>query len=282
MGIGRVSPELGLAYHGLMKRALLAIVCLSLACATSDDGSSAGSSETGSITTSSTTTSSTTTSSTTGDGDGDMAGDGDGDATSGDGDGDMGGDGDGDMASTGPKFDLGREPDLAPPELIPVKDLPNLVSITFYERTGGNAPAEFTFLVEGPELSVRLDDPLANGNFDIDGATGEFYDVYYSDEDGGFELEGSYLTISGTFGQTLPAGGGLNLAEISLNFSDDTLEFGNYVASFVALGDNAVPENVENAIDGDLQTHTTMGNTVGQMERLRVTLGFESSSGPPG
>ena len=164
---------------------------------------------------------------------------------------------------------------------MPVKDLPDLQSITFYERTGGNAPDPFTFVVDGPELTVRLADPLANNNFDIDGATGEFYDVYYSDEDGEFQLDGSYLTISGTFGQTLPAGGGLNLAEIGLNFADASTEYGNYVASFVALGDNAAPQNVDRAIDGDLQTHTTMGNTVGQMERLRVTLGFESTSGPP-
>lgn len=213
-----------------------------------------------------------------GDGDGDPSGDGDGDP-SGDGDGNPGdGDGDGDG---GPKFDLGM-PDTPQQMLVPVKDLPNLESITFYERTGGVAPDPFTFVVDGPELTVRLADPLAIGNFDIDGATGEFYDVYYSDEDGEFQLDGSYLTISGTFAQTLPAGGGLNLAEIGLNFSDNSVEYGNYVASFAALGDNAHPENVENAIDGDLQTHTTMGNTVGQMERLRVTLGFESTSGPPG
>ena len=214
-----------------------------------------------------------------GDGDGDENGDGDGDENGdGDGDGDENGDGDGD---DGPKFDLGTPEDIPPAELVPVQDLPNLESITFYERTGGVAPDPFTFSVDGPELTVRLDDPLANNNFDIDGASGEFYDVYYSDEDGGYQLDGSYLTISGTFAQALPAGGGLNLAEISLNFSDQTVEYGNYVASFVALGDNAVPENVERAIDGDLQTHTTMGNTVGQIERLRVTLGFDSTSGPP-
>lgn len=214
---------------------------------------------------------------TAGDGDGDATGDGDGD-TAGDGDGDAAGDGDGD----GPKFDLGTPEDLPAPELVPVKELPNLESITFYERTGGVTPDPFTFLVDGPELTVRLDDPLAIGNYDIDGASGEFYDVYYSDEEGQFQLDGSYLTISGTFAQTLPAGGGLNLAEIGLNFSDQSVEYGNYVASFVALGDNAAPDNVDNAIDGDLQTHTTMGNTVGQMERLRVTLGFESTSGPQG
>jgi hypothetical protein len=197
------------------------------------------------------------------------------------GDGNTAGDGDGD-GDGGPKFDLGTPQDVAAPELVPVKELPNLESITFYERTGGVAPDPFTFLVDGPELTVRLDDPLAIGNFDIDGASGEFYDVYYSDEDGQFQLDGSYLTISGTFAQTLPAGGGLNLAEIGLNFSDQSVEYGNYVASFVVLGDNAAPDNVELAIDNDLQTHTTMGNTVGQVERLRVTLGFESSSGPPG
>ncbi|MCX4240816.1 hypothetical protein [Paraliomyxa miuraensis] len=189
-----------------------------------------------------------------------------------------------DTTGPGVLFDLGDAPDVGGPMTYPVRMLPGLVSITFYERTGGAAPDAFTFTVDGPELTVRLADPLSVGNFDIDGATGEFYDVYYSDQDGNFELDGRYLTISGTFGQALPAGGGLNLAEIGLDFEDATTEFGNYVASHVILGDNAAqPDgNVDNAIDGDLQTHTTMGNTVGTNERLRVTLGFLSSSGPPG
>ncbi|PRQ03827.1 hypothetical protein [Enhygromyxa salina] len=256
-----------------MQRSLptLCGVLLTLACAkpSADDGRD----PTGGVTTE---TDSDSSEAEAGDSDGNPPDDGDGD---GDPDGDGDGDGDGD---DGPKFDLGTPDDLPPVELVPVKDLPNLESITFYERTGGAAPDPFTFTVNGPELTVRLDDPLLDNNHDIPGATGEFYDVYYSDEDGGYQLDGSYLTISGTFTQTLPAGGGLNLAEISLDFSDQTVEYGNYVASFAALGDNAVPENVERAIDGDLQTHTTMGNTVGQMDRLRVTLGFDSTSGPPG
>jgi hypothetical protein len=190
-----------------------------------------------------------------------------------------------DTSGAGVLFDVGGSSggETGGPMTYPVRMLPGLVSITFYERTGGVAPAGFTFVVDGPELTVRLVDPLAVGNFDIDGATGELYDVYYSDIDGNFELDGRYLTISGMFGQPLPAGGGLNLAEIGLNLEDATTEFGNYVASFVILGDNAVqPDgNADNSIDGDLQTHTTMGNTVGSNERLRVTLGFLSSSGPP-
>ncbi len=184
----------------------------------------------------------------------------------------------------GPKFDLpAGTGGTGGPETTPVRMIPGLVSITFYERTGGAAPTEYTFTVDGPELSARRVDPLTDANFDISGAAGEFYDVYYSDIDGTEELDGLYLTISGIFSTQLPAGGGLNLAEIGLNFAGEPTEFGNYVASFAILGDNAVqPDgNVDNAIDGDLQTHTTMGNTVGAAERLRVTLGFLSSSGPP-
>lgn len=164
---------------------------------------------------------------------------------------------------------------------IPVRELPGLNSITFHERTGGTEPTPYEFTVNGPELTVRLDDPLTEQCHDIPGADTEYYDVYYSDEGGSFELDGSYLTISGVFEHPLPAGGGLNLAEIGLNFTDATTEYGNYVASYVVLGDNSAEANVALCIDSDLQTHTTMGNTVGATERLRLTLGFESTSGPP-
>lgn len=185
-------------------------------------------------------------------------------------------------STDGLKFDLPPGQDIAGPATYPVRMIPGLVSITFYERSGGDAPTPYTFTVDGPELTNQLADPLSNASFDIMGVDTEFYDVYYSDIDGVFELDGRYLSISGQFQYALPAGGGLNLAEIGLDFEGQPTEFGNYVASFVALGDNAAPETVDNTIDGDLQTHTTMGNTIGQAERLRVTLGFESSSGPPG
>lgn len=182
----------------------------------------------------------------------------------------------------GPKFDLMPGADLAGTPTYPVRMIPGLVSITFYERSGGDAPTPYTFGVDSPQLTVQLADPLSEQNLDIMGVSTEFYDVYYSDIDGIFDIDGRYLTISGVFQYGLPAGGGLNLAEIGLDFEGEPTEFGNYVASFVALGDNGAPETVDLTIDGDLQTNTTMGNTIGTAERLRVTLGFESSSGPPG
>ena len=160
-------------------------------------------------------------------------------------------------------------------------EIPGLVSITFYERTGGDAPTEYTFTVLGPELTTQLADPLSMNNRDIQGTSVEFYDVHYSDIDGNFDVDGSYLTIAGSFGAKLPAGGGLNLAEISLNYEDNSVEYGSFLASFVALGDNAFPDTAELAIDGDLQTHTVMGNNVDEPDkRLRVTLGFMSSLVP--
>lgn len=176
-------------------------------------------------------------------------------------------------------FTLDAEVDTAP-TTYPVRKIPGLKSITYYERSGGTAPTEYTFTLDGPEMTTFIP-TLTDASHDIKGVTSEFYDVYYSDADGKFELDGRYLTISGVFGNALPAGGGLNLAEIVLNYEGGTKEFGNYVASFKALGDNAAPATVPNCIDGKLDTHTTMGNTVGTTERLRITLGFKSSSGPP-
>lgn len=71
---------------------------------------------------------------------------------------------------------------------------------------------------------------------------------------------------------------GLNITEMGLNFNDSYVEYGNYVASYVALGDNAILDSIQYAIDGDLSKYTTLGNTAGQTERLRLTLGFLSSS----
>lgn len=173
----------------------------------------------------------------------------------------------------GPKLDL-------PPEMpIPVKEIPGLLSITFYETTG--QVMEYTFAVDGPELNTLLQDPLSQANRDIQGTSVEFYDVYYSDEDGVFDPNGSYLTIAGSFGAKLPAGGGLNLAEISLNYENDAVEFGSFLASFQGLGDNYVPGSEVNTIDNNLATHSTMGNNVDTPDqRLRVTLGFKSSLMP--
>ena len=49
----------------------------------------------------------------------------------------------------------------------------------------------------------------------------------------------------------------------------------------VALGSFAFPDLVGNAVDGDTETHTFMGDTVGTSDRLRLTIGFQSTAPVP-
>src|SRR5207248_2537978 len=86
----------------------------------------------------------------------------------------------------------------------------------------------------------------------------EFYDVFYSDWDGHPNPGGQFVTIEAVYPYGAPSGGGLNIAKVDFN---GTGPFANSVASFVALGDNALPKNVGFAVDGNLLTFTTMGST---------------------
>jgi hypothetical protein len=166
-----------------------------------------------------------------------------------------------------------------PAQAVSLKELTNLESFTFFERTGGTQPRAYTFSVDSPELLNRRSTLNSSSN-DFGGALTEYYDVFYSDAEGNFNIDGEYMTIEAVFSFGLPAGGGLNLAEMRLNFADDSSAFANQVTSFRSLGNNGDPNSVANAIDGDLLTHTRMGNTSGQNERLSITLGYTSESVP--
>jgi len=159
----------------------------------------------------------------------------------------------------------------------PVIALPNLTDIVFHEVTGD--VDAYTFSKTDPRLQQRLADPLGTANSDFAGTTSEFYDVFYSDADGTFNVNGEYLTIEGVYLNPAPAGGALNLSEIELKFGSLTSELGLFVASYVGVGNNFLPATVGNAIDKNFGTWTVMGNTRDQPAgtRLRLTLGFASS-----
>jgi hypothetical protein len=158
-------------------------------------------------------------------------------------------------------------------QLLPerVRALPRLQSITFFERTGGTAPRPFIFPVNSLQMTGRRPNPLSAANSDFTGAAGEYYDVFYSDDVGSPDENGRYVTIECEYSQP---DGALNIAEVNLNFDDGSAARFDTVASFLALGSRALSATAANAIDGDLQTHTTLGNTIGQTERLRLTLGL--------
>lgn len=162
-----------------------------------------------------------------------------------------------------------------------VKDLPGLTDISFFERSSAT-PTEFVFGVNSTELTTLLPAPLSAVNRDFIGTTfgaDENYDVFYSNADGTFNLNGSFITVTADY--DFSGDSGLNLAGVRLNFVSDPGEFANSVASFVALGTTPLPGTVGNAVDGDINTHTFMGDTAGQStQRLSVTVGFESAVVP--
>jgi hypothetical protein len=156
---------------------------------------------------------------------------------------------------------------------IPIKDIPGLTSITFWESTFAD-PTQHTFATGSPQLTKRLNGALKTGNSDFESLPGiESYDVFYSNWDGAPNPKGWFVTIEADVNSSAPAGGGLNIARVDFN---GTGQSADSVASFVALGNNAMPNDVGKAVDLDpnVLTDTTMGNTMGQTQRVRITVGF--------
>jgi hypothetical protein len=159
---------------------------------------------------------------------------------------------------------------------LPIRRMPHLQSITFYERTEKAAPDAYTFSKDDPRLLSRVGGPLNASNADFQGVLdAEFYDVFFSDAHGNPDADGGFLTIEATFDRAAEAG--LNIAAIQVNFAHRPMALANRVMSSVGLG-AAVPSSVGNAVDGDLQTHTSMGNTYGGTQRMRLTVGLHDAS----
>jgi hypothetical protein len=157
----------------------------------------------------------------------------------------------------------------------PLESLLN--SVTFWESTT-RTPYPFNFNASSPAMLTRLNNPLGNTNNDFWGVVGsELYDVFYSNANGTFNALGQYITIEAVW-PFVNGGGGLNICEVDLNFKNGITDHANYVASFFANGTNALPNSVYNAIDGNLNTCSTLGNTYNTSDRLRLTLGYISPS----
>jgi hypothetical protein len=154
---------------------------------------------------------------------------------------------------------------------LPLCEIPGLESITFYEKS--SQVYSYTYMVDSSALLNRLPN-LGSSSYDFKGVPTEYYDVFYSDDSGNHDPHGEYVTIEAVFSKQLPAGGGLNICGVRLNFSDGRTQYATEVPFYRTLGNNGYPDSVEYAVDGNLNTCTTMGNTVGQTDRLALTLGF--------
>jgi beta-propeller repeat-containing protein len=163
----------------------------------------------------------------------------------------------------------------------PIRTLPGVEEIRVW--LGPNI-IDYSFGLSNTALTARRA-TLDSSSYDMRPPAPEgraqFYDIFYSNADGTLNADGAYLTIEAvTYSQENGEGGG-NVAEVGLrSFGSTTFEYGNAVAYFVTLGYNARAYELSNAIDGNTQTYTTLGNTAGQSsQRLSITIGFASSSG---
>ena len=161
----------------------------------------------------------------------------------------------------------------------PIASLPNLASVSVWESTG--APTPFTSLPTSAALTTQLPDPLSVSNSDFSGTSGEFYDVFYSDAAGNFDPAGTHLTITALF--DAPGQSGLNINRVDFNFTAGPSLFADAVTAFVTqgvVGVEAFPGAVGNAVDGDLNTTTFMGQTQGASGRMSITVAFRMFRSP--
>lgn len=164
----------------------------------------------------------------------------------------------------------------------PIRTTPGLTSVSFWEAT--SRILRFDFSTNSSQLTTRLANPLSAGNRDFAASPLEPYDVFYSNADGTPNIDGGFITIEATYGNTLPFLGALNISEVGLNITGQADPiFGNVVTRFVALGDNAVPASAQLAIDGNLTTFSRLGNTFGlpSDSRLSLTIGFPNPISEP-
>ena len=165
-------------------------------------------------------------------------------------------------------------------QAVSIASLPGLSSITFWEESSLPAcsPCDFTFAFDSAEITTRLSDPLSGTNRDFSGTGGEYYDVFYSESNGTFSASGAFISIEAVFDN--PNDSALNISAVSLNFDNGTKEYASSVASTLTFA-LAFPATFANALGSDLDTYTLMGNTAGVDGRMRLTLGFESSTVVP-
>jgi len=148
----------------------------------------------------------------------------------------------------------------------PIQTLSGLTGVRFYELTSG--VAAFTFAPNSSQMNTQAGATLNGSNSDFTGAPDEFYDVFFSNSDGTFNANGEFVSIEGYYGGS---SAGLNIAEVELLFGAGPSLFASSVASFVP-GVGFQAGNLNNIIDGNINTGTGMGTT--DTVPMRVTVGF--------
>ena len=159
-----------------------------------------------------------------------------------------------------------------------IMTLPGLTNVRIWEVSGG--PIQNNLAPAGPELTAQLG-VLSPTSRDFDGVGSENYDVYYSDANGLFNVNGNFITVDAVYPNP-QAGGGHNIAAVDLMFGSSVLR-ADTLTNAVGMGTNYIPFSEFLAVDPDTPTpttFTTMGNTAGVPGRLSITVGWRGIPEP--
>jgi hypothetical protein len=149
----------------------------------------------------------------------------------------------------------------------------NVKSITFWELSYPTGPIPYTFITNSNQMTYRFPQK-PNETFNDFIGWNEFYDVFFSDENGNYDLNGKCITIEAVFDLEKPYRGGLNICEVQLNLNNDERVFASKVTNYNFLGSNGFVDSLMNIVDGNLMTCCWMGSTLKSEDRLSITVGF--------
>lgn len=150
---------------------------------------------------------------------------------------------------------------------------PGLTGVKVYEITWGTLSQ--TFAPTDAALTSRLS-TLTAANRDFGFFPGdENYDIFISDAAGNVDAQGSHLTIEGNC--NVPYGC-FNINEVSLVFGATEM-FANVLTRAVyGRAGSFASGSAANAVDGNINTYTNLGDTIGMpaSSRMAITVGFSN------
>jgi hypothetical protein len=140
---------------------------------------------------------------------------------------------------------------------------------TIYETTGSTS--SYGFAANGTEITTKMPN-IFLGPGDILTNAGEKFDIYYSNADGSFNIDGAYLTVDCIYDG---GGAGCNVSEVSR--TNNGLEYiaislTRFVPSF-----GYVPGSELLAVDGDNDTASKLGSSESGI--MSLTFNFQNEGG---
>lgn len=163
---------------------------------------------------------------------------------------------------------------LVPAFSAPLRSIPGLTTIRFFEVSGVN-PTQVNFAAQNGPMDIKLLNPPALNNNDHASIQAEYFDLYYSDANGNFNLNGEYITIDCFMDNEIS---GCNVADLQLFYGSTPGAFADVLTRFVTAP-GYVNGSQLLAIDGNTSTFARLGSS--DTAIMSLTVGFSGQLSNP-